>query len=88
MSDTAPAELARLADRLALTTEEAAEALGVCKRTLRKWMREFELPYVRLDGAVRLPVEGLQEWLRERAKAEPGRVEAVVQEVLESVRRD
>ena len=86
MSDSAPAELARLTDRLALSTEEAAEALGISEGTLRKWMREFDLPCVRLDRVVRLPVEGLRAWLRERAKAEKGRVEAVVDDVLQSIR--
>ena len=71
-------------ERLALRPKEAAQALGIGERTLRQILPE--LPHVRVGGAVLLPVEGLQAWLRERAEAEQGRVEAVVDDVLRSVR--
>ncbi len=73
----------RMGNRLALRPKEAAEALGISERKLREGLPQ--LPHVRVGGAVLLPVEGLQAWLREKAKAEQGRVDAVVSEVLASV---
>ena len=73
----------KLADRLALRPVEAAQALGIGERTLRQILPE--LPHVRVGGVVLLPVEGLQAWLRERAEAEQGRAEKVVEEVLRAV---
>lgn len=55
-----------LAHRLALRPKEAAEALGVSERKLRAMLRD--LPHVRVDGAVLIPVDGLRRWLAERAE--------------------
>ncbi len=79
--DSSPVQLS---ERLALRPAEAAQALGIGERTLRQILPE--LPHVRVGGAVLLPVEGLRAWLRERAEAEPGRVEKAVDEILETVR--
>jgi excisionase family DNA binding protein len=75
-----------LSHRLALRPKEAAEALGLSERKLREVLPQ--LPHIRLGGAVLLPVEGLQAWLREQTKVEQGRVEAVVDEILRSVEKD
>ncbi len=83
MPPEATEEHLHLADRLALRPKEAAQALGICERTLRQILPE--LPHVRVGGAVLLPVEGLQAWLRERAEAEQGRAEKVVKEILQAV---
>ena len=72
-----------LASRLALRPAEAAHALGIGERTLRQILPE--LPHVRVGGAILLPVEALRRWLEERAKAEQGRAEKVVEEVLRAV---
>ena len=69
--------------RLALRPKEAAEALGISERKLREILPE--LPYVRLGGAVLLPVEALRAWLIAEVKAEKGRVEAVAEEVLRAI---
>jgi excisionase family DNA binding protein len=86
MSPNGPQDEKRLdlAGRLALRPAEAAQALGIGERTLRQILPE--LPHIRSGAAVLLPVEGLQAWLRERAEAEQGRVEAVVDDVLQSIR--
>ena len=76
-------KLPDLTGRLALRPKEAAEALGISERKLREMLPE--LPHVRLDGVVMLPVKALDSWLAERATAEQGRVAAVVDEVLASV---
>ena len=75
-----------LVGRLALSIPEVAEALGVSERLVRDLLPE--LPHVRLGRRTVIPVGPLEEWLRERAKAEPGRVEAVVDDVLRSVRSE
>ena len=72
--------------RLALSIPEAAESLGVSERLVRDLLPE--LPHVRLGRRTVIPVGPLEEWLRERAKAEPGQVDAVVDDVLRSVRSE
>ena len=61
--EAAGAGLARPVDRLALRPKEAAEALGVSEKTLRKWMRDEGLPYLKPDGAVLIPRQELLEWM-------------------------
>ena len=73
-----------LATRLALRPAEAAKALGIGERTLRQILPE--LPHIRVGGAVLLPVEGLQAWLREQSRAERGRVDETVNEILDSMK--
>lgn len=68
-------------DRLALRPREAAEALGVSERTLRKWMRDEGLPYFRVDGAVRIPVGKLEEWITDRMASQQ-RCDDVATEIL------
>ena len=46
--------------KLALRPSEAAEAIGVTGRTLRKWRRHEGLPYFQLDGTVLIPVKQLE----------------------------
>ena len=77
------AEPFSLANRLALRPREAAQALGLSERKLREVLPQ--LPHVRVGGAVLLPVEALRTWLEQQAKVEPGRVDAVVKEILASV---
>ena len=62
------------ATRLALTTAEAAEEIGVPVRTLTTWRCQGTgPPFAKLGTAgptspVRYPVDLLVEWLRERAR--------------------
>jgi excisionase family DNA binding protein len=72
-----------LRDRLALRPKEAAKALGISERTLRQMLPE--LPHVRAGGTILLPVDGLREWLKNQSKAEQGRIDSVVNEVLDSM---
>lgn len=55
-----------LNSRIALRPKEAAEALGVSDRTLRIWMRDEELPFMRIDRGILIPVADLKEWIHER----------------------
>jgi excisionase family DNA binding protein len=72
-----------LNDRLALRPKEAAQALGICERTLRQVLPE--LPHVRVGSAVLLPVEGLRAWLREQTASERAQVTSVVEGILEDL---
>lgn len=56
----------RLDTRLALRPKEAAKALGICEKTLRKLTPR--LPVVRVGGVLRYPVQALRQWLDEEAK--------------------
>ena len=57
---------------LVLSVQEAAEALGICDRTLRDMTKAGRVPHVRLGcskrGRVVYPVVALQEWLLREAK--------------------
>ena len=82
MSSGAP-DLSR---RLALRPKEAAEALGICERTLRQILPE--LPHVRVGGVVLLPVDALRAWLLEQAKAEQGQAQKMAEEILQVIGSD
>ena len=78
-------ERLHLADRLALRPEEAAEAVGVCVKTLRKWMRNEGLPYLRLDNVVLIPRSQLDEWMAARVESEH-RADELAAEILKEIR--
>jgi excisionase family DNA binding protein len=57
-----------------LTVAEVAERLHCSKPTVRRCIRDGELPAVRLGGAgsaVRIPARALEAWLKERAMRSP-----------------
>ena len=70
-----------LANRLALRPKEAAEALGVSERTMRKWMRDAGLPHLQLDAVVCIPVAELREWMVERM-ASSRRTDEIAEKIL------
>jgi excisionase family DNA binding protein len=74
----------RPVERLALRPKEAAEALGVSLGTLRKWMRDDSLPFMRLDGVVLIPRSELGEWMAERIEDER-RTDAHTAEILDGL---
>ena len=63
---------------------EAARALGISERTLRKMLPG--LPHVHLGGAVVLPVVLLEEWLRSQAQSEKSRAEGDVEDILDALK--
>ena len=73
-----------LAPRLALRPKEAAEALGVSDRTLRTWMRDEGLPFLRIDGCVLIPQGQLEAWMEARVSAER-RTDAFTAEILDGL---
>jgi hypothetical protein len=69
---------------LALNIAEAAKAIGVSERHLRSMLPQ--IPHVNLGRRVVIPVGPFQEWLRARAEAGKGQVDATVDEIMESMR--
>lgn len=59
----------RKAERVLLTTAQAAERLSVSQRTMERWLARGMVPHVRPDpesNIVRIPVDALDEWWRRR----------------------
>jgi excisionase family DNA binding protein len=74
-------ERVHLGERLALRPAEVARALGISERTLRKWMREEALPFMRLDGVVLIPRGELERWMEARVAA-ARRTDGLAAEIL------
>ena len=73
-----------LSGRLALRPKEVAEAVGVSEKTLRKWMRDDGLPYLRLDGVVLIPRGQLEAWMAARVDTE-NRSTVLAEEILDGL---
>ena len=72
-----------LTDRLALDQRELARAMNVSPRTIRAWMRDEGLPFLRVGGVLRFPVIELRRWMAARTESEE-RTEALLHELLDS----
>lgn len=44
-----------------LTVEQAANQLGIKEGTLRLWLAQRKIPYVKLGRAVRIPEKAIEE---------------------------
>ena len=55
-------------ERLLLTGEEAAQRLGIGRTLAWQLVRDGQLPSVRLGRLVRVPVRGLEDWLKRRIR--------------------
>ena len=75
-----------LSTRMALRPKEAAEALGISERKLRGMLPE--LPHVRREGVVMIPVRAVERWLEGEAKKETHRIEKMVDEIADSFQND
>jgi len=71
--------------RLALRIGEVAESLGISERKVRDLLPQ--LPHVRVDRAVLIPVEALRHWLADEARAGRVRSDRVTEEILASMRK-
>jgi len=54
--------------RLALSREEAAKALGVSERHLWTYTNCGEIPHIRIGNRVLYPVDMLYDWMDKQAK--------------------
>ena len=71
--------------RLALSVAEAAASIGVSERHLRTLLPE--VPHCYVGNRVVIPIEPLREWLREQARVEKTRADAVAREILDELQR-
>jgi excisionase family DNA binding protein len=55
-------------ERLLFRVEEAAEATGVSRAQAYKFVSNGEWPIVRVGRAIRVPTEGLRDWVRDRTE--------------------
>ncbi len=49
-----------------LTVSEVAQLLNVAEKTVRKYVWERTIPYVKIGGNVRFSQQKIQEWISER----------------------
>ena len=54
-------------ERLAYTPTEAAEAAGVSRPTIYRWMQMEGFPVARIGGCTRIPAQAFREWLNQQA---------------------
>ena len=73
----------QLANRIALTVKETADALGVSERHIRELLPE--IPHTRLGNRIVIPVELLTVWLRDRAQSEKRCADDVAKKILEEL---
>lgn len=57
-----------MTDKLALSVTEAAEALSISRGSLYNLMKTDGFPVLELGGRWVIPVDLLQEWMRERVE--------------------
>lgn len=54
-------------ERLLLRVEEAAEMLGLGRTTVYEMAKDNQLPVLRVGRALRIPLDGLRQWIDEHA---------------------
>ncbi len=57
-----------MSNPLLLNAKQAAEALAISPRKLWGMTASGEIPHVRIDRAVRYPVDALKRWIDEKKK--------------------
>jgi excisionase family DNA binding protein len=53
-------------DRLLLRPTEAAEAIGIGRSKIYQLLARGEIPSVRIDGVLRVPIDKLREWVKQK----------------------
>ncbi len=74
-------QLPELSQRIGLSVSEAADAVGVSERHLRKLLPE--IPHMHIGGRVVIPVKEFEAWLGEQVKAESVEPDRIVDEILD-----
>lgn len=57
-----------MAEKMALSVAEAAEALGISRRSLYNLIQSDGFPVLELGGRRVIPVDLLQEWMHKRVE--------------------
>lgn len=52
-----------------LSVDDVADELDVSKRTVRRWMREKGLPYIKIGRVVRFDAEAINRWAHQQNEA-------------------
>jgi len=60
-------------DAILIRAEEAAKLLGVGRSKIYSMMASGGLPVVRLGRSVRVPIEGLREWIAQQTRSSQAR---------------
>ena len=55
-------------NRLLLRPTEAAEAIAVGRSKVYELLARGELPSIRVDGRLRVPVDGLRAWVEQQGR--------------------
>jgi excisionase family DNA binding protein len=56
-------------ERLAYRVSEAAEQLGISRSKAYELIAAGKLPSIRIGSSVRIPAEGLKEWIAQQTQA-------------------
>lgn len=59
-----------MAEKMALTPAEAAEALGVSRGAIYDLCRTPDFPVIRLGRSIRIPRDRLREWVNNQNRKE------------------
>lgn len=59
-------------EKILLTPQEAAEALGIGRTKTYQLIGSGTLPVIRIGRSVRIPVDGLRKWLEAQPSADAG----------------
>lgn len=57
-----------MADRLTMTVQEAADALGISRNTAYELVHQGQIPSVRLGRRLLVPTKALHAWLEGQAE--------------------
>lgn len=57
-----------MSDRLTMTVQETAEALGISRNSAYQLVRQGEIPSVRLGRRLVIPKQALTAWLERQAE--------------------
>ena len=49
------------------TVEEVAKYLGFSQSAIRKWIRTGQIPFSRINGAIRFDIEKIDKWALSRS---------------------
>jgi excisionase family DNA binding protein len=52
-----------MTERLMLRPTEAGDAIGVSRSKIYELIASGQIPSIRVDGAVRVPVKALEQWI-------------------------
>jgi excisionase family DNA binding protein len=55
-------------ERLLLRPSETAEAIGVSRSRAYELIARGEIPSIRIGGSVRVPLDGLRQWIARQAE--------------------